>query len=137
MTAIKHATSPHEALKAAKQLVGAWPHARPPDPEGWAGSLAAVLAQYPLGVVQECCDPRSGLARGREFPPTVACVVEWCDRTLGAYRNVARRGPPEPQPVYSDEHRANMRLKLLGFFEQLKAGVFNKVQSESQQETAE
>lgn len=84
--ALKFTTSPQAAIKAAKQLVGCWPHARPADPETYAAALAAVLAQYPAGVVAECCDPRVGLARKREFPPTVACVVEWCDERVEFHR---------------------------------------------------
>ena len=86
---LKCETSPPAALKAAKQLVGCYPHAKPPDPEIYAGALAAVLAQYPLGLVEECCDPRCGLARKREFPPTVACVVEWCDSRLKYHQTMA------------------------------------------------
>src|SRR5476651_1768502 len=75
-------TSPQDAAKSAKQLMGQWPHAKPADPEVYAASIAATLAGYPLGVVQECCDPRIGLAREREFPPTVAVIVAWCDKRL-------------------------------------------------------
>jgi hypothetical protein len=81
-------TSPQEAFKAVKQLLGCWPHAKPADPETYADALACVLAQYPLGLVQECVDPRRGLAREREFPPTVACVVDWCDRKLAWHQAV-------------------------------------------------
>lgn len=52
-------------------------------------SLAATLAGYPLGIVQECCDPRKGLARTREFPPTVAAIIEWCDLRLAHHKAVA------------------------------------------------
>ena len=108
-------TSPTAALKAAKQLVGCYPHARPPDPEVYAGALASVLAQYPLGLVHECVDPRRGLAREREFPPTVACVVEWCDRRLQFHQTVAAfNGLParREEPNYSPEHRATMLQRL-------------------------
>lgn len=116
--AIALSTSPHAALKAAKQLVGSWPHANPPDAQGWAGSLAAALAAYPLGVVQECCDPRTGLAQHREFPPTVACIVEWCDKRLAFHRGMVKWGAQfdaEAEPQFSDEHRKSMleRLKAL------------------------
>lgn len=52
-------------------------------------SLAATLAAYPPGIVQECCDPRKGLARTREFPPTVAAIIEWCDLRLAHHKAVA------------------------------------------------
>lgn len=95
---LSSATSPHEAYQAAKKLVGQWPHARPADPETYADTLAAVLAQYPLGLVQECVDPRVGLARAREFPPTVAAVVEWCDKRLEWHRAIAQHQPRQPAP---------------------------------------
>lgn len=104
-------TSPRAALAAAKQLMGQWPHAKPVDSETYAASLAAVLAQYPLGLVQECVDPRTGLARTREFPPTVACLVEWLDERLALLQKLASikpRPPPPPQPEFSAEHRQSM-----------------------------
>ena len=52
---------------------------------GWLTALASVLAQYPAPIAGECVDPRVGVARGREFPPTVACVVEWCDERRRFY----------------------------------------------------
>jgi hypothetical protein len=72
----------------AKRLIGQWPHVRPADPEIYVASIAAVLAGYPLGLVQECCDPRHGLARRAEFL-TIAAVVEWCDRRLEFHQSVA------------------------------------------------
>lgn len=113
--AIAHATSPQDALRAVKKLVSSWPHARPPDPEGWAASLAAVLAQYPLGLVEQCVDPRVGLARNREFPPTVASVVEWCDRELKRHVTLADYRPralPPPEKVFTPEHEYSMRQRL-------------------------
>jgi hypothetical protein len=94
-----------------KRLLGAWPHANPPDPQAYAASLAAVLAAYPLGLVQECCDPRTGLARVREFPPTVAALVEWLDKRLQWHQTVAQykgAGAPRIEQKFSDEHRKSM-----------------------------
>lgn len=82
-------TSPQQALGEAERLIGQWPHARPPDPKTYSAAIAATLAGYPLGIVQECCDPRKGLARTREFPPTIAAVIEWCDRRLEHHKAVA------------------------------------------------
>lgn len=112
--ALQWLTSPQEASKAAKRLIGSWPHANPPDADGWVASLAAVLAGYPLGVVQECADPRVGLARGREFPPTVAAIVEWCDRRTKYHRGMIRWAglPPDVELQYSSEHRQSMLQRL-------------------------
>lgn len=108
-------TSPQEALAQAEKLVGCWPHARPPDPKTYSAALSATLAGYPLGVVQECCDPRTGLARDREFPPTVAAIVAWCDSRLTFHQKIAAwkpmiRRPAEPN--YPDDHCAAMRERI-------------------------
>jgi len=87
------ATSPREALEAGKKLIGQWPHAKPADPETYAASIGAVLAQYPFGLVRECVDPRVGLAKHREFPPTVACLTEWLDKRLAWYQAFASHQP--------------------------------------------
>lgn len=125
--AIRYATSPQQAAIEAKKLTAAWPHARPPDAAGYAASLAAVLAQYPLGVVQECCDPRTGLARSREFPPTPAAIVEWCDRRVTYHRGMVKWGERSgaqraEETRFSDDHRKSMldRLQSLmrGLFKQ-------------------
>jgi len=79
-------------------LIGQWPHARPPDPKTYSAGIAATLANYPLGIVQECCDPRKGLARTREFPPTVAAIIEWCD-TRRAYHNAVASYQGRAKPV--------------------------------------
>jgi hypothetical protein len=74
-----------------------------------------VLAQYPLGLVNELCDPRTGLARMREFSPTVACVVEWLDARLKHHQILARGKPlpaKPPEPDYSDAHRRAMLARL-------------------------
>jgi len=109
---VRYSTSRQQALRQAKRLVGCYPHARPPDPVEYANALADVFEQYPIGVVNECCDPRTGIARVREFPPTVACLVEWCDRKLAAYRAIGSRPLPRPEISYSEEHCATMRKRL-------------------------
>ena len=111
--ALRYATTENEAAKQAKKLVAAWPHARPPDADGWALSLAAALAAYPLGVVQECCDPRIGLAQKREFVPTVAAIVEWCDKRVIYHRGMMKWGERiKPEPEFSDDHRKGMLARL-------------------------
>lgn len=86
--------------------------------ETYAGAITAVLAGYPLGVVEECCDPRSGLARSREFPPTVAAVVEWCDKRMIYHRQWAVYVPlmltPQSVENFSPEHRKSMLTRLQG-----------------------
>jgi hypothetical protein len=120
---LSSATSPQEAYKAAKQLVGCWPHAKPPDPQGYADGLAAVLAQYPLGLVQECVDPRTGLARSREFPPTVACVVEWCDKRLAYHQSVAEwKDPQRIDHKTARKAQTGIMVAIRGILHTLKGG---------------
>ena len=63
-SAIAHATSATEAAKAAKVLIGQYAFLKTHDPDAFNASIAAVLGQYPIGLVQECIDPRRGAARG-------------------------------------------------------------------------
>jgi hypothetical protein len=127
VTKVRYSISPQQAAEFGKQLVGQWPHANPPNPETYSLSIAKTLEKYPLGVVEECCDPQTGLARFREYPPTVAAVVEWCELRTRAYVAISQRRPPTPEVVHSEEHCATMRERLRNFFVQWKAGGFNRV----------
>src|SRR5262249_24842103 len=81
-----------------------------------AAALAATLKDYPAGIVRECCDPRSGLAREREFPPTVAAIVEWCDRRLAWRQSVASyvARPQLPAREFTYEEREDGQAALCG-----------------------
>lgn len=126
---LKWSTSPQQALTLTKRLLGAWPHANPPDPIGYARSIAETLSQYPLGLVEECCDPRTGLAKAREFPPTVASIVEFCDRRLAYHRGMARWADKKAseRPEFSAEHRAGMLRR----WQELLRGLWQKPQQEA------
>lgn len=99
-------TNATEASRAAKQLTGQYAHLRPDNPETFIASIAAVLAQYPLGLVEECCDPRRGLARKSEFL-SVKAVVDWCDVRLSFYQGFAGYVAPKvyQEPELTDEER--------------------------------
>ena len=106
---------PSVAIKKAEMLAAQWPHAKPPNMSAWLAGLAATLAQYPLGVIDECVAPGSGLASEREFPPTQACVKDWCDKRLREHQAFASwvpRLPKPPEREFSDEHCATMRSRL-------------------------
>lgn len=105
---------PSYALMAARRLIGSWPNARPPEPETYTAAISAALCAYPQGVIDECCDPRIGLARKREFPPTVASVVEWCDDRLEYYQVLANYEAKarEVEREFTDEDRAQAKKFL-------------------------
>jgi hypothetical protein len=132
LAALKWSTSPHDASRLGKMLVSAWPHANPPDPKGYAASIASVLEQYPLGVVEECCDPRLGLARGREFPPTIAAVTTWCENRIAHYRFTIRQADAEDgrkrEAEFTPEHCKSMRERLAA----LMNGLFNSADDTAQ-----
>lgn len=100
-------TTPALASKAAKQLVGSFANLRPDNPETFIASVAAVLAQYPLGLVEECADPRRGLARKVEFL-SIKSLTDWCDKKLVFYQGLASYAPQLEyrEPELSDEARA-------------------------------
>jgi hypothetical protein len=83
-----------EALELAEMLVGQWPYLNAHDPETYSLTLAAVFRDWPIMIAEECCDPRTGLARKREMPPTPASVIEWCaarSKFHEALSQIARR----------------------------------------------
>jgi hypothetical protein len=72
-----------------------------------------VLQQYPLGVVQNCCDPRTGLAREREFPPTVASIVDWCELRVKRHQGaVIHARQIEAEKEFTEHHRKTMLGRL-------------------------
>lgn len=114
---------PSKALEKARDLIGQWPHARPPDPDQWVKSIASVLAQFPPALVDECCDPRRGLAKVREFPPTVAAVFEWCEARMQWYQAVASYIPVPVRPMIEAGPKTaeDIAALLSGLAEQLRA----------------
>jgi hypothetical protein len=83
-----------EALDLAEMLVGQWPYLNAHDPETYSLTIAAMLREWPIMLAEECCDPRTGLARTREMPPTAASVTAWCTERYVRYRAVS---PSRPQ----------------------------------------
>jgi hypothetical protein len=121
---VAHAISTVEATKAAKQLIGAYAFLKTHDPDGFAMSIAAVLSQYPAGLVQECIDPRRGAARKIKFL-SVAELVQWLDERLAYHQVLAQHRPrlPEPPPkTYTEEHRGTMIGRFAALMASLMTG---------------
>jgi hypothetical protein len=114
-----------QAAMEGKRLLGSYPHAKPADPQGYALAISVVLQAYPLDVVRQCCDPRTGLARTREFTPTVASIVEWCDRRVRQHEGAVIHGKLEQAKIseerFTPEHRLSMLERLKGLWTSLKA----------------
>lgn len=91
-------TSPSQAAKAAKMLIGNFPNAKPHDVDGYITAIAATLGQYPIELARECADPRTGIARTFKYQaPNIADVVEWCDEQLRIHQVWARSKPRAPE----------------------------------------
>jgi hypothetical protein len=45
-------------------------------------SLGLVFSQYPDDVIEFVTDPRTGVQRGKTFPPSIAEIVGACDARL-------------------------------------------------------
>lgn len=111
--ALRYSTSDADAVKYARKLVSGWAHLNAHDPLGYAASLSAVLAKYPLGVVEQCCDPAQGLALEREFPPNPKSIADWCDLRVKQHQGAIIWGKQEAaakreERIFTDEHRESM-----------------------------
>lgn len=72
------------------------------DPEGFMASLGLVFSQYPDDVIVYVTDPRTGVQRGKVFPPSIAEIVGACDARLADKERMRRYmnwGRNEPTPL--------------------------------------
>jgi hypothetical protein len=83
------------ALKAAKDLGGNFSSLRPDNPARFFEGVARILVEYPLGIVEECIDPRVGLASKIEFLSLHALKV-WLDERLTFHQSLAAYVEPKP-----------------------------------------
>lgn len=75
------------------------------DPEGYVASLQMVLEQYPNDVIIHVTDPRTGVQRHLKWPPSIAEIIEACDKRMqekarlerlqNPRREVPALGPPQ------------------------------------------
>lgn len=87
-----------ETTALAGDLIGQFPNLREVS-DGFIGSIASVLLQYPRQVCLKCADPRHGLARHVKFL-SIAELVNWLEKQT------------EPLRVdVSREHRVVDQLK--------------------------
>lgn len=101
-------STPSQAARAAKQIIGSYAHLRPDNPEAFVAAVIAVLAQYPAGVIDDCADPRRGIARSVEFL-SIKALTEWCDQRLAFYQGLAAFVGQPPKREEQDFTREEMR----------------------------
>jgi hypothetical protein len=88
------------------------------DPEGFKLNIGLVLEQYPIETIRFVCDPRTGVQRTSEWPPSVANMVTACEAHIASVAKLARfenwgkraaeefmlEGPQEPKPTLEELH---------------------------------
>jgi len=79
----------------ASKVTGSFANLRPADPEQFGESIADVLEQYPLGLVEECADVRVGIAKKVEFL-SIKSLTDWLDNRLTFYQSLASFVPRAP-----------------------------------------
>jgi hypothetical protein len=76
-----------EAIKAAlKRLVSAYRKDDWADAEGFAVQLGTVLEDYPVAIIDQVTHPKTGIQRTCKFPPSIAEVVEACEKAMAPER---------------------------------------------------
>lgn len=126
-----------EAKKQARLLLGCFRTGDANDPEVYITAVVAVLSNYPPDIMRAVCDPVKGLPSQVKWLPTIAEVVESCQR-LHEYdlriaereRRIAeqlkeRRALPQPRVSRGtiDWRRAtllmaeNPKVKVIGVFD--------------------
>jgi hypothetical protein len=67
-------------------LLGQYPTARPHEPAIYTAAVAGILAEYPREIIDFVTDPRTGLANGKSWIPTLAEVRAACEHKMLAAR---------------------------------------------------
>lgn len=86
-----------EATDLASTLLDQFPNAKN-SADGFIGSIANILGQYPRQVSLKCADPLRGVARHHDFL-TINNLVSWCEK--------------ETEPLRMDVVRENRRQEQL------------------------
>lgn len=83
--------SKETAIEGAKVLLGCYRTGEANDPEVYARSVVAVLAEYPVDVIHAVCDPRYGIASKLKWLPTIAELKEACEVAMAPFYREAER----------------------------------------------
>jgi hypothetical protein len=86
------------------------------DPEGFKLNIGLVLEQYGEDTIRFVTDPRTGVQRKHDWPPTVKNVVDACDQHVHEKARAHRfknwgkgndpmiEGPQAPRPTLDEMH---------------------------------
>lgn len=62
----------------------------PEHAEGYKANVKAVLGQYPDEVIMHISDPRTGVQRASDYPPSIARIVTACEVEMQHKAKLAR-----------------------------------------------
>lgn len=82
---------PTKAKAYTLTLAGAYRSSDVDDPQVFLANTVAVLTGYTEEVASAVCHPRTGIQRRLKWPPSVAELVEACDKEAGELANRERR----------------------------------------------
>ena len=105
-------TTRSSALDLAARLIHQFPTCRPAGPDEFADSVARILQRYPLGVVEEACDPTCGVALGGPFL-SLDMLYKWLENRMADYTEVAYPRLPAPDEPDNTDPRVSELLKGL------------------------
>lgn len=66
------------------------------DPEGYLVQIFIVLEQYPDKAIEAVTSPLTGIQRQLKFPPSIAEIVEECDKKISGAK-------PKPKGEYGTD----------------------------------
>lgn len=84
-------------MRCQKAIFSAYRTDQYADPEGFLHQLGAVLEEFPDEVITHVSDPRTGVQRRSEWPPTIAKIVAACE-DHAAYLDRMRKPRAVPLP---------------------------------------
>jgi hypothetical protein len=68
-----------DAIDLVHQMIQRYPNGGAQAGKGYIGSLAATLCSYPKSVAVACADLLTGVTATRDFLPTPASIIAWCE----------------------------------------------------------
>lgn len=92
---------PSEALSMARKLIGQFPNLRADQADVFIATVASVLGEYPLGVIEDCLNPRIGISRSVEWL-SIEKLVTWCDARLTHHHALANYRPRQHTSIYAE-----------------------------------
>lgn len=104
-------------MEATQRLISQWTQ---PKPDEYVDSVAEVLGNFSLEIVEKCVSPLRGISRTklngepRRFPPAIPEILAFCESTVREDFRASPSAPPiaPARPPPTEEERARVQSKL-------------------------